>query len=66
MRRVLVVLIAVAVAAIITGAAVADEGVYYQDPIQADMPVSVPPTSSCTVPLATDYVTNTSSGAYRD
>jgi hypothetical protein len=66
MRRVLVVLIAVAVAAIITGAAVADEGVYYQDPIQADMPVSVPPTSSCTVPLATDYVTNTSTGAYQD
>jgi len=30
------------------------------------MPVSVPPTSSCTVPLATDYVTNTSSGAYQD
>jgi hypothetical protein len=66
MRRFLAVLVAVAVAAIITSAAAADEGVYYQDPIQADMPVSVPATPSCTVTLATDYVTNTSSGAYQD
>jgi hypothetical protein len=66
MRRFLAVLIAAAVAAIVAGAAVADEGVYYQDPVQADMPVAVPPTSSCTVTLATDYVTNGSSGAYQD
>jgi hypothetical protein len=66
MRRLLAVLIAAAVAAIVTGAALGDEGVYYQDPVQADMPVAVPPTASCTVTLATDYATNTSSGAYQD
>ena len=66
MRRLLAVLIAAAVAAIVAGGAAADEGVYYQDPIQADMPVAVPPTASCTVNLATDYVTNTSTGAYQD
>jgi Peptide N-acetyl-beta-D-glucosaminyl asparaginase amidase A len=66
MRRLLAVLVAVSVAAIITGVAGAGEGVYYQDPVQADMPVSVPPTPSCTVTLATDYTTNTSSGAYQD
>jgi peptide N-acetyl-beta-D-glucosaminyl asparaginase amidase A len=66
MRRLLVVLVAAAVAATVAGLARADEGVYYQDPVQADMPVAVPPTASCTVTLATDYVTNTSTGAYQD
>lgn len=66
MRRLLAVLAAVAVAAVVTGVALGGEGVYYQDPIQADMPVAVPPTPSCTVTLATDYVTNDSSGAYQD
>src|SRR5437764_4200038 len=66
MRRLLVVLAAAAVAATVAGMARADEGVYYQDPVQADMPVAVPPTTSCTVTLATDYVTNTSTGAYQD
>jgi len=66
MRRFLAVLVVATVAAIVAGAAVADEGVYYQDPVQADMPVAVPPTPSCTVTLATDYVTNDSGGAYQD
>lgn len=39
---------------------------YYQDPIQADMPIAVPPTASCTVTLATDYVTNAADGSYQD
>ena len=66
MRRLLTVLVVAVAAAIAASVALAGEGVYYQDPIQADMPVAVPPTPSCTVPLATDYVTNTSSGAYQD
>jgi hypothetical protein len=66
MKRVLALLIAALAAATVAGVAVADEGVYYQDPIQADMPVAVPPTPSCTVALATDYTTNTSTGAYQD
>ena len=47
-------------------AAVAGEGVYYQDPVTADMPVQTPSTASCTVSLATDYVTNDVSGAAQD
>jgi hypothetical protein len=57
---------AVAVAALPTTRALADEGVYYQDPVRADRPVPVPDTRSCTVNLATDYVTNDASGAYHD
>jgi hypothetical protein len=47
-------------------AAWAGEGVSYQDPVTADMPVQTPPTASCTVSLATDYVTNSPSGAAQD
>jgi hypothetical protein len=50
----------------VPAAAHAGEGVYYQDPVTANMPVPTPPTPSCTVPLATDYVTNTPSGAAQD
>jgi Peptide N-acetyl-beta-D-glucosaminyl asparaginase amidase A len=66
MKRVLAVLVAMLAAAAVAGVAVADEGVYYQDPIQADLPVAVPPTASCTVTLATDYTTNAPNGAYQD
>lgn len=44
----------------------AGEGVSYQNPVTADRPVPVPPTPSCTVTLASDYVTNTTSGASQD
>jgi hypothetical protein len=44
----------------------AGEGVYYQDPVTADMPVPTPPTASCTVSLATDYVTNAPDGSPQD
>lgn len=69
--RKLVGLLAAAVASVVVVgvaplSAVAGEGVYYQDPVQADMAVAVPPTPSCTVSLATDYTTNASSGAYQD
>lgn len=43
--------------------ALAGEGLSYQNPVTADRPVPVPPTKSCTVTLASDYVTNTSAGA---
>jgi hypothetical protein len=66
MKKLVAALVAAVAAAALTGVAVADEGVYYQDPVQADMPVAVPPTPSCTVTLATDYTTNTSTGAYQD
>jgi hypothetical protein len=44
----------------------AGEGTSYQNPVTADRPIPVPPTPSCTVTLATDYVTNTPSGAPQD
>lgn len=46
--------------------ALAGEGTSYQNPVTADRPVPVPPTPSCTVTLASDYVTNTASGAPQD
>lgn len=58
--------VAVAVAGVVPLSASAGEGVYYQDPVQADRPVPVPPTPSCTVTLASDYTTNDASGAYHD
>jgi hypothetical protein len=57
---------AAAVSLVAAPAAHAGEGVYYQDPVTADMPVPTPPTTSCTVSLATDYVTNSPSGAAQD
>jgi hypothetical protein len=66
MRKLLAVLVAVLAAAAVAGVAAADEGVYYQDPVQADMPVATPPTPSCTVTLATDYTTNAANGSYQD
>jgi hypothetical protein len=62
-----VVVVAVAsVTALAAPSASAGEGVYYQDPVTADMPVPTPPTTPCTVSLATDYVTNDASGAAQD
>jgi hypothetical protein len=70
MRRSAAVLLSIvgAVAAFVAvpGSAYAGEGVNYQDPVTADMPVPTPPTPSCTVNLATDYVTNDASGAPQD
>lgn len=70
MRRFAIVLITVAGAVAAFAAApvsaVAGEGVNYQNPITAEMPVQTPPTQSCTVTLATDYVTNDPSGAPQD
>jgi hypothetical protein len=66
-KRILAVLSAVAIAVALTqGVAKAGEGVYYQDPVTADMPVPVPPTASCTVTLADDYVTNDAGGNAKD
>jgi Peptide N-acetyl-beta-D-glucosaminyl asparaginase amidase A len=63
---VLAAAVATVTAFVVAPAAQAGEGVYYQDPITADMPVQTPPTTSCTVSLASDYVTNTPSGAAQD
>jgi hypothetical protein len=66
-KRILTVLLGGLVAvALALGVARAGEGVYYQDPITADMPVQVPSTPSCTVVLANDYVTNSATGDAQD
>jgi hypothetical protein len=66
-KRLLAVLPAVVIAVALTqGVAEAGEGVYYQDPVTADRPVQVPPTASCTVTLADDYVTNDAAGNAQD
>jgi hypothetical protein len=63
---VLAAAVAAVTAFVVAPAAQAGAGVYYQDPVTADMPVQTPPTTSCTVSLASDYATNTPSGAAQD
>ncbi|MHB1432919.1 MAG: peptide-N4-asparagine amidase [Streptosporangiaceae bacterium] len=64
-RRIVIAAAIAVVAAALTPAApaLAGEGLSYQNPVTADMPIATPPTPSCTVTLAADYVTNTSTGA---
>ena len=66
-KRILTALLGGLVAvALVPGVARAGEGVYYQDPVTADMPVQVPSTPSCTVVLANDYATNSATGDAQD
>jgi len=66
-KRILTVLLGGLVAVVLApGVARAGEGVYYGDPVTADMPVQVPSTPSCTVVLANDYVTNSPTGDAQD
>ena len=65
-RLLVAAIVCIALAGAASVSARAGEGLNYQNPVTADMPVPVPPTKSCTVTLATDYTTNTASGAPQD
>ncbi len=65
-RWLVAVMATVGMSGLVVPPAWAGEGVSYQNPVTADRPVPVPPTPSCTVTLASDYVTNAPSGAPQD